>query len=190
MEASKKRLDELSQYQLNSVSISPSEHPGADDAMSYCGGGFIRIRANVLEEMDGRLSEGGTSTAPILTAKRKMEDAEAWLANCAKRYGARMWAMMESSGAAQPMKTSEWLRQNRLELMDYHVAAQGFSNHQERMRGLQAAIGMGLASGSLNYGQPPRHQYIKPYLREDGTIVEGHLRTAPNDSCFDNLSGC
>jgi len=190
METSGARLDELSQYQLRNVSLTPSDHPRADQAMSYCGGGFVSVRANVLEKMEEELSGRSTSTSPILVAKRKMEDAEEWLSSCAQRYGVLMWAMMEGPGTAQPLKTSEWLRQNRSALLSFRLASSNLRQHQAKMRGLQTAIGMGLMSGSLNYGNPPRYQYINPYMRSDGTMVEGHLRTTPNDYCFDNLNGC
>lgn len=32
--------------------------------------------------------------------------------------------------------------------------------------------------------------YINPYMKSDGTFVNGHLRTAPNYTCLDNLNGC
>ena len=31
-------------------------------------------------------------------------------------------------------------------------------------------------------------QYVSPYVRSDGTYVEGHMRSSPNNSTFDNYS--
>ena len=33
-----------------------------------------------------------------------------------------------------------------------------------------------------------RDTYVNPYVRSDGTYVQGHHRTTPNDSRFDNYS--
>lgn len=31
--------------------------------------------------------------------------------------------------------------------------------------------------------------YVRPYVRRDGTVVQGHMRSSPNEYRFDNYSG-
>lgn len=31
-------------------------------------------------------------------------------------------------------------------------------------------------------------QYVNPYYRQDGTLVQGHMRSSPNSSAYDNYS--
>ena len=32
------------------------------------------------------------------------------------------------------------------------------------------------------------YQYVNPYIRSDGTYVQGHYKTAPNNNAYDNWS--
>jgi|TARA_B100001964_G_scaffold234690_1_gene293638 hypothetical protein len=32
--------------------------------------------------------------------------------------------------------------------------------------------------------------YIDPYLKINGTMVQGHFRTEPDGFCFNNFTGC
>ena len=32
--------------------------------------------------------------------------------------------------------------------------------------------------------------WVNPYMRNDGTSVRGHYRTAPDGYCWNNFSGC
>lgn len=190
MEDSGAKLDHLSQYRLHSVTLSPKDHPNANDAMSHCGVKFVQGRSAILSGMEESLAASPASTAPIRVAMGRMAKAEDWLARCAEVYEVRMQAMMKRGSSSRPIKTSEWLSQNRVELMDYRLAANGLRDYQEKMQGLQTAIGVGLMSGSLGYGSPPQYQNIETYMRSDGTMVRGHLRSMPNDYCYDNLNGC
>ena len=40
------------------------------------------------------------------------------------------------------------------------------------------------STGMIN----PMVLFVRPYIRKDGTMVQGHLRTTPNKFTFDNLS--
>ncbi len=39
---------------------------------------------------------------------------------------------------------------------------------------------------------PAAAQYttVSPYIRSDGTVVRGHIRSLPNGTCSDNINGC
>lgn len=44
-----------------------------------------------------------------------------------------------------------------------------------------------------NHGYPalPGSAYwVDQYIKRDGTIVRGHLRSSPNNTCIDNIRGC
>jgi hypothetical protein len=45
--------------------------------------------------------------------------------------------------------------------------------------GFLAIVGTALAQSSV---------YVRPYLKKDGTLVQGHFRSAPNETVFDNWS--
>ena len=34
------------------------------------------------------------------------------------------------------------------------------------------------------------YHYVRPYVRQDGTFVQGHMRGNPDGYCFNNLGGC
>jgi hypothetical protein len=36
----------------------------------------------------------------------------------------------------------------------------------------------------------PDQTYVGQYHRRDGTVVRGHWRTNPNETCLDNIGGC
>lgn len=60
------------------------------------------------------------------------------------------------------------------------------------------ALLAGLAGAHAQYAQPygrgsgygtgsnPSNTYVKPYIRNNGTAVGGHYRTAPNNNRLDN----
>ena len=39
-------------------------------------------------------------------------------------------------------------------------------------------------------GVNPDQTYVGQYRRRDGTVVHGHWRTNPNETCRDNIGGC
>ena len=49
-----------------------------------------------------------------------------------------------------------------------------------------AALSLGSAVGEAFAD----YIYVNPYVRRDGTSVQGHLRSTPNGTCWDNLGGC
>lgn len=46
------------------------------------------------------------------------------------------------------------------------------------------------AAGAANSYTSPSIVNVSPYTKQDGTYVDQHIRTAPNNTCLDNLSGC
>ncbi len=74
------------------------------------------------------------------------------------------------------------------------AAAKGAADGQAQSERRQSAailavvaLGIGAAaSGGVN----PNQTYVGSYTRRDGTVVQGHWRTMPNSTCWDNLSGC
>lgn len=74
------------------------------------------------------------------------------------------------------------------------AAAKGAADGQARLERQQSAavlavvaLGIGAAASG---GTNPNQTYVGNYMRRDGTVVQGHWRTMPNSSCWDNLSGC
>jgi hypothetical protein len=59
---------------------------------------------------------------------------------------------------------------------------------QQRRAAFWEAFASGLAA--MRPVDPQRLVMVRPYLRSDGTLVQSHLRTLPNSTCADNLSGC
>lgn len=53
------------------------------------------------------------------------------------------------------------------------------------MKRLLLLVSVGLALSSATFA---RDVYVKPYVTQDGTYVEGHHRTSPNDTKIDNYS--
>ncbi len=47
------------------------------------------------------------------------------------------------------------------------------------MVGLAALVGAGSAGAD---------QYVSPYVRSDGTVVQGHMRSSPDSTRFNNYS--
>ncbi len=52
------------------------------------------------------------------------------------------------------------------------------------MKKMLIAVALTLAAGSAY----ARDTYVKPYVKNDGTYVEGHHRSAPNSNRFDNYN--
>jgi hypothetical protein len=48
------------------------------------------------------------------------------------------------------------------------------------------AVAVGDGGGNVNSDQT----YVGQYRRRDGTLVRGHWRTNPNETCLDNIRGC
>lgn len=45
-------------------------------------------------------------------------------------------------------------------------------------------------SMSKGYHLNPQTHYVNPYFRSDGVYVQPHIRTNPNQYCFDNINAC
>lgn len=52
-----------------------------------------------------------------------------------------------------------------------------------------AAYNTSYSTPATSYTNPNRH-WVNGYFRDDGTYVQGHWRTNPNNTCLDNLNGC
>lgn len=86
-----------------------------------------------------------------------------------------------------------WQDQQRAKLSE---AARLDAEAQERINNFMLFTAIAGQSMSQSYQQQGSYYqstpyiYVNPYLRNDGTYVNGHFRTAPNYTCLDNLGGC
>ena len=60
------------------------------------------------------------------------------------------------------------------------------SDFLSEFAGGMLAIMEGMAASGTNNNQ----HYVSPYVRRDGTYVDGYYRTNPNGTCSDNRNGC
>lgn len=72
------------------------------------------------------------------------------------------------------------------------AAAREYQRLSNQLAIEESANGMALAYAfsGLSYPVNPNLTYVSPYVRSNGSVVRGHLRTAPNLTCIDNLSRC
>jgi len=180
------KINALSQYRLEHLAISPSNHENFDSATAICGSTFVSYRQDILQSID--TSSTAKASSSLIKARREMADLEKWLDGCASHYGVQIVAMMKSPSDTDGISTSNWLGQQHGAMMDRRIAANHLDRHKSEMRQLSQAIGMALMVGSS--ASSTQYQYINPYIKNDGTYVEGHLRSAPNAFCYDNLNGC
>jgi hypothetical protein len=52
----------------------------------------------------------------------------------------------------------------------------------------RAAILLCSILAALSYSIAQSSVYVRPYLKKDGTLVQGHFRSVPNETVFDNWS--
>jgi len=186
IDSAQERIDSLSQYRLEHLAISPSSHENFDSATAICGSTFVTYRQDILQSID--TSSTAKASSSLIRARREMADLEKWLDGCASHYGVQIVALMKSPNDTGGLSTSNWLGQQHGAMMDRRIAANHLNRHRSEMRQLNQAIGMALMVGSS--ASSAQYQYINPYIKNDGTYVDGHLRSAPNSFCYDNLNGC
>lgn len=180
------RIDSLSKYRLEHLAISPSNHKNFDSATAICGSTFATHRQDILESID--TSSTVKASSSLIKASREMAGLENWLNECANHFGIQIVALMKSPSDKDGLTTSEWLNRHHGAMMDHQIASNHLNRHRNEMRQLNNAIGMALMAGSS--APSAQYQYINPYIKNDGTYVEGHLRSTPNAFCYDNLNGC
>lgn len=82
----------------------------------------------------------------------------------------------------------EYLNELIVSLRAYGAAhAEAVADQQENAALVVEALTAALAAGAA---VNPNQTYVESYRRRDGTLVRGHLRTLPNETCLDNIRGC
>lgn len=180
------KINSLSKYRLNHLSISPANHKNFDSVTAICGSTFAIYRQDILESID--TSSASKASPSLIKARKEMSELEDWLDECSNHFGMLIVAVMKSPDDSSGMTTSNWLLRQHGALMDRQIAMNSLNDHKNEMQRLNQAIGMALMVGSSTSSS--QYQYINPYVRSDGTLVGGHLRSAPNAYCYDNINGC
>jgi hypothetical protein len=68
------------------------------------------------------------------------------------------------------------------------VSAQGYSQSADFSSGLSKALTTSIHSLGVRTGSNPSSTYVRPYLTQEGTVVQGYHRTAPDNSILNNFS--
>jgi hypothetical protein len=73
---------------------------------------------------------------------------------------------------------------------DAHAQVEGEKQVSAAIAASGLAVALVAGAAASGNGVNPDQIYIEPYVRHDGTMVRGHWRTMPNDTCLDNIRGC
>ena len=91
-------------------------------------------------------------------------------------------------GDGQAIPLSNWLDELYSTGVAYDQASSNLVSARQSEHLLAQAFAAGLSGLATPYN--PDVVPVRPYLRQDGTPVQGHIRTAPNATCADNFNGC
>lgn len=142
---------------------------------------FARVRASA----DDAKASGALSALEPLPEYARALDKE--FDRCLHKFSVAGFNFMEREDGRQ-QRIPEYLAELIASLQAYGAAhATATADQQEN-----AALVMGALSAALAAGAAvnPNQTYVESYRRRDGTLVHGHLRTLPNETCLDNIRGC
>jgi hypothetical protein len=90
------------------------------------------------------------------------------------------------------LRTPEYLAEMIAGLRAWGDARATVANEQQDNAALVVAslAVVALAVGGSGAGVNPDQTHVESYHRRDGTVVRGHWRTNPNETCLDNIRGC
>ncbi len=69
-------------------------------------------------------------------------------------------------------------------------AAEVASAAKEKVSASEQSNALAFAYGLSMRPLVPTPVYVAPHVRHDGSFVRGHVRTAPDGNCLNNLGGC
>jgi hypothetical protein len=106
---------------------------------------------------------------------------------CLHKFSVTGFNYMERDDGRE-QRIPEYLDELIVSLRAYGVAyAEAAADQQENVAFVMGALTAALAAGAA---VNPNQTYVESYRRRDGTLVRGHLRTLPNETCLDNIRGC
>ena len=88
-------------------------------------------------------------------------------------------------------RSPEYLEEILASLRGWGDARATVANEQQDNTALVVA-GLAVVAVALGEGANVNSDqtYVGQYRRRDGTVVRGHWRTNPNETCLDNIGGC
>ena len=135
-------------------------------------------------------AKAGGSLAPVeaLPETARLLDRE--FDKCVAKFGVVGFNFFKLEDGRE-LRAPEYLSETIASLRAWGDARATVANEQQDNTALVAAglAVMALAvGGSANVN--PDQTYVEQYRRRDGTVVHGHWRTNPNETCLDNIRGC
>lgn len=89
------------------------------------------------------------------------------------------------------LRAPEYLSEAIASLRTWGDARAAVANEQQDNAALVVAslavVALAVGGGG---GVNPEQTHVESYHRRDGTVVRGHWRTNPNETCLDNIGGC
>jgi hypothetical protein len=104
---------------------------------------------------------------------------------CLSKFDVTGYNFMETADG-QAHRVPEYLSLATAPLREYENARADAADERQRNAALLLAALTVAASTAVNADQIR----VQQYSRRDGTVVQSHMRTVPNDTCFDNIRGC
>jgi hypothetical protein len=88
------------------------------------------------------------------------------------------------------LRAPEYLAEMIASLRAWAGARATVANEQQDNAALVVASLAVVALAVGGAGVNPDETHVESYRRRDGTVVRGHWRTNPNETCLDNIRGC
>jgi hypothetical protein len=146
------------------------------------------LQASVTAATERATASGSLAPAEGLPERARLLDRE--FDKCVARFGVVGFNFFQLEDGRE-LRTPEYLAEAIASLRGWGDARAVVANEQRDNAALVVASLAAVAvavSGGANVNSDQTH--IDQYRRRDGTVVRGHWRTNPNETCLDNIRGC
>jgi hypothetical protein len=132
-----------------------------------------------------------TSLAPAQALPETARLLDREFDKCVARCGVVGYNFFELEDGRE-LRVPEYLAEAVASIRSYGEARADVANEQRNNAALVVAslavvaLAVGEGGASVNSDQTR----VEQYHRRDGTLVRGHWRTNPNETCLDNIRGC
>jgi hypothetical protein len=145
------------------------------------------LHASVDAAAERAKANGALAPVESLPESARLLDRE--FDKCMARFGVVGFNFFKREDGRE-LRAPDYLSETIASLHAWGNAHATVANEQQDNTALVVAslAVVALAVGGANVN--PDQTYVGQYRRRDGTVVRGHWRTNPNETCLDNIRGC